>query len=130
MSTGFSFMFNVFPILFGIVFVIIVGFIIFSAVKGVSRWSKNNNSPVLSVSATVVAKRTAVDSHHHHNADNMAMSSTTYSTTYFVTFEVESGDRMELLVPDPEYGMLVEGDAGKLTFQGTRYKAFERMRTM
>ena len=50
------------------------------------------------------------------------------STTYFATFEVESGDRMELKVSDKEYGMLAEGDIGKLTFQGTRYKSFERNR--
>ena len=26
-----------------------------------------------------------------------------------------------------EYGMLAEGDRGRLTFQGTRYKGFERV---
>lgn len=26
----------------------------------------------------------------------------------------------------PEYGMLAEGDRGRLTFQGTRYVSFER----
>jgi hypothetical protein len=54
------------------------------------------------------------------------MHHTSSSTTYFTTFEVESGDRMELRVPEKEYGMLVEGDTGRLTFQGTRYKGFER----
>lgn len=29
-------------------------------------------------------------------------------TTYYVTFEVESGDRMELHVSGQEYGLLVE----------------------
>lgn len=33
---------------------------------------------------------------------------------------------MELRVPSHEFGLLVEGDAGKLTFQGTRYISFER----
>ena len=47
-------------------------------------------------------------------------------TTYYVTFQVESGDRMELTVSGPDYGMLVEGDIGKLSFQGTRYLGFER----
>mgnify|MGYP000784206328 FL=1 len=47
-------------------------------------------------------------------------------TTYYVTFQVESGDRMELSVDDSEYGMLVEGDEGKLTFQGSRYLGFEQ----
>ena len=47
-------------------------------------------------------------------------------TTYYVTFEVESGDRIELVVPSSEYGFMVEGDQGKLTFQGTRYISFDR----
>jgi hypothetical protein len=40
---------------------------------------------------------------------------------------VESGDRMEFVVPSREYGMLVEGDMGRLTFQGSRYKSFQRI---
>ena len=43
------------------------------------------------------------------------------STTYYVTFQVASGDRMELCVSGYEYGMIVEGDYGDLSFQGTRY---------
>ncbi len=39
---------------------------------------------------------------------------------------MESGDRIELCVSGAEYGMLVEGDTGRLTFQGTRYLSFER----
>lgn len=50
------------------------------------------------------------------------------STRYYVTFQVESGDRMEFSVTGLEYGMLAEGDIGKLTFQGTRYLSFERDR--
>ena len=48
------------------------------------------------------------------------------SVIEYVTFQVESGDRMELAVSGREYGMLAEGDIGKLTFQGTRYLAFKR----
>ena len=29
-----------------------------------------------------------------------------------------------------EYGLLAEGDRGKLTFQGTRYLGFERQRNI
>lgn len=47
-------------------------------------------------------------------------------TTYYVTFEVASGDRMELNITGQEYGLLVEGDWGDLTFQGTRYLGFQR----
>lgn len=33
---------------------------------------------------------------------------------------------MEFSVSGSEYGMLVEGDQGKLSFQGTRYLSFQR----
>lgn len=56
------------------------------------------------------------------------MHHTSSSTVYYATFEVESGDRMEFGVPNKEYGLLVEGDRGRLTFQGTRYLGFERSR--
>ena len=52
----------------------------------------------------------------------------THSTWYYATFQVESGDRMEFSVTGIEYGMLAEGDTGKLSFQGTRYLSFERER--
>lgn len=102
----------------------IFGMVIFTFIRGIGEWNKNNHSPRLTVDATVVTKRSQV-SHHHHNASNNAMH-TTHSTTYYVTFQVESGDRMELMVNGSECGMLVEGDYGKLTFQGTRYIGFER----
>jgi len=35
---------------------------------------------------------------------------------------------MELEIPRDEFGYLVEGDKGKLTFQGTRFLDFERTR--
>ena len=38
------------------------------------------------------------------------------TTRYYVTFQVESGDRMEFSVSG-RYGLLV--DTGRLTFQGT-----------
>jgi len=123
---GFNFMFTVFPILFIVVFMIIIGAFIIVLVKGVSRWSKNNNSPVLTVDVTVVAKRTDV-SDFHNNMGNGTMHHDHY-TSYYTTFQVQSGDRMEFVLPSDEYGMLVEGDMGKLTFQGTRYISFERYR--
>ena len=110
--------------LFPLFFLIVFGIFIATAVKGISQWNKNNHSPRLTVPVTVVAKRTNV-SHHHHN-HGTGMHHTTHSTTYYVTFQVESGDRMELHVAGHEYGLLVEGDRGNLTFQGTRYLSFER----
>ena len=119
-------MFAIFPIIFSLMFLLVFGVVIFGLIKGISQWNKNNNSPRLTVPATVVAKRTNV-SHHHHNpgVDHVGHHTST-STSYYVTFQVESGDRMELHMAGNQYGLLVEGDRGKLTFQGTRFLSFER----
>lgn len=121
-DTGFGMEFQLFNVMFFLIFFLILGMFLFMIVKGLSTWNKNNQSPRLTVDATVVAKRTDVT--HHHNGDNMAP----YSTWYYATFQVESGDRMEFAVDGMEYGMLAEGDTGKLSFQGTRYLSFERER--
>ena len=123
MGRGFGVIFGLFPILFLIVFVIVIGTFVVMAVKGVGTWKKNNHSPRLIVPAAVVAKRTDVSHHHHGDPGSRHMSS---STWYYATFQVESGDRMEFSVSGAEYGLLAEGDQGRLTFQGTRYLSFER----
>lgn len=115
MTYGFGAMSVIFNILFPIVFLCILGIFLYTIIKGIGTWNKNNHSPKLTVPAQVVAKRTNV---HHQQANS--------STTYYVTFQVESGDRMELVVRGSEYGMLAEGDVGMLSFQGTRYLGFER----
>ena len=122
-GTGFGTGFGIFGIMFAIVFILVIGTFIVVAVKGIGQWNKNNHSPRLTVPATIVAKRANV-SHHRHGGVNDHHHHT--STSYYVTFQVESGDRMELHVAGTEYGLLVEGDSGKLTFQGTRYLGFER----
>ena len=124
MGLSYGFGFDMFRIMFTIVFVLVIGIFIVTIIKGISQWNKNNNSPRLTVPATVVAKRTNVSGHQHGGADHHHH--TTTSTTYYVTFQVESGDRMELHVAGQEYGLLIEGDKGKLSFQGTRYLGFER----
>ncbi|MGZ4135356.1 MAG: DUF2500 domain-containing protein [Tumebacillaceae bacterium] len=107
-----------------IFFVIVFALLIFRVVRGIGEWSRNNQQPVLTVDALVVGKR------HHtsnrvHNSDQMHHHHS--NTTYFVTFQVESGDRLELQVSGREYGMVAERDRGRLTFQGTRYHEFERV---
>lgn len=124
--SGFNTGFYLIGIMGTIIFVVVIGMFIVIAVKGISQWNKNNHSPRLTVPATIVAKRTNVSRHHHHNHHGTGMHHSSTSTTYYVTFQVESGDRMELHVAGHEYGLLIEGDRGMLTFQGTRYLGFER----
>lgn len=124
MGFGFDLISSLFPILFLLVFVIVIVTFIVTFVRGISRWNRNNHSPVLDVEATVVSRRTDVSSHIHHDGNDM--SHRHLSTNYYVTFEVASGDRMELTVSGQDYGMMVEGDRGTLRFQGTRFLSFQR----
>ncbi|GGA39594.1 DUF2500 domain-containing protein [Psychrobacillus lasiicapitis] len=105
------------PPFFALFFLVVAGFIIFSIVKKGAQWNKNNNSPKLSVPAQVVTKRSHTQG---GSGDSSAF------TSYYTTFQVESGDRMELQLSGQEYGMLAEDDLGILTFQGTRFLSFER----
>jgi hypothetical protein len=114
-----GFMFSIFPVIFGLMFCLVLSVFFVVFFKGIKQWNQNNHSPRLSVTATVVGKRAHV-SHHHHDHH------TSSSTGYYVTFQVESGDRMELHVPASEYGYLIEGDCGTLTFQGSRFLGFVR----
>ena len=116
--------FGMFNIIFTIVFILVIGTFVVILVKGISEWNKNNHFPRLTVPATIIAKRTNVSRHRHGGANSHHHHHT--STTYYVTFQVESGDRMEFHISGQEYGVLIEGDHGNLSFQGTRYLGFER----
>jgi len=107
--------FGMFGILFTLMFLLVFGMFIFIFVKNIAEWSKNNNSPRLSVPAHVVAKRSHTSHHNNH-----------HSHSYYATFQFESGDRLELHLSGSEFGLLAEGDSGILTFQGTRYIEFQR----
>jgi len=120
---------GLFQIVFTIAFIGIFCMIIVMIIRNIGEWGKNNASPRLTVDAAVVAKRTNVSHSRHPNAGDASGAhgfSTMTSTSYYVTFQVESGDRMEFHVSGSQYGMLAEGDFGRLSFQGTRYLGFER----
>lgn len=54
-------------VMFPIMFIIVVGIIIFSLVRGIITWNKNNQSPRLTVSVVVAAKRENITHHQHAN---------------------------------------------------------------
>ena len=115
---------TIFRVLFPIAFLCCLGIFLFTLVSNLRNWNQNNHAPKLSVPAAVVAKRTQIS--HSNMANAGDMTGTHGYTIYYVTFQVESGDRMEFAVSGAEYGMLAEGDIGKLIFQGTRYLGFAR----
>ena len=98
--------------------------------RGLYVWMRNNRAPQETAGARITAKRMKVSGHGGTMmANRVSVMNTIHSSTYteyFVTFELEDGKRLELGVKDPEYGMLAEGDRGRLSWQGTRYLGFER----
>ena len=116
-----SWMFDFTGTVIPIFLVVMVGIIVVSAGRGILQWSRNNNSPLLTVSARIVSKRSEI---RQHQQDEGISSRTT--TTYYLTFELADGNRMEFRVDGHEFGMSIEGDQGSLTYQGTRYHGFQR----
>ena len=102
-------------------FFVIIWFLLFFWIigKGIVQFIENENSPVLTVPATIVDMRRKT--HHHHSNGHHH-----HSYSYHITFALENGERLELKVKGYEYKELSIGDRGMLTHQGTRYKGFER----
>jgi hypothetical protein len=86
-----------------------------------NRRKMNEAAPRISVPARVVTKRTEVSGTHSHIHNHSHT-----STYYYVTFELGSRDRVELPMYGHEYGMLIEGDQGILTFKGDEFIDFRR----
>ena len=112
-------------ILFVIPFILVAVLLI---VKLTQR-SRDERSPLQTVPAAVIAKR--VDVIHHHNP--VAGDATgahgyyiTPSSNYIVTFRLDSGERKEFQVSEAEYALMIEGDRGRLHYQGAIYRGFER----
>lgn len=107
------FMFDIMSVFVPVMFLLVFGIIIGSIVQNFKKQRKNDASPRITSTVTLVTKRTKVWGDHSH-------------TDYYATFQFDSGDRLELEVPDNQFGYLVEGDKGELTFQGTRFLDFQR----
>ena len=105
------------PIFIGLGFITVFGGIIYVIVRVLRQASYNNSQPIVSTAATIVAKRTSTSGGGNN---------TMVSTTNYVTFETQDGERREFSICGKEYGLIVEGDQGTLSIQGTRYKGYER----
>jgi len=116
---GFRFHNILFTVMSLAIFGLAVGIILSNLFRSGKRWKKDNDSPRLTVPVKVVAKR-------YEDTYRRRKTVTSGRSRYYATFEVESGDRMELELEGPEYGLIVEGDKGNLTFQGSRFLKFER----
>lgn len=117
----FDAMFNDIPFFITIIFILVFGIILFRVFKSISQWLYNNKQEVLTKRAKVIDKRSDV---RYHNSGNSHGSST--HTSYYITFEFDSGERQAFKVRVKEYEILALDDYGELTYQGSRYKGFNR----
>ena len=82
----FAFDYNMFRLMFNMVFFIVIGMFVFIIVKNIKTWNQNNHSPRLDVEAEVVSKRTDV-SFNNHMGGNASML-LPGPTIYYAAFQV------------------------------------------
>jgi hypothetical protein len=104
--------FSLVPLLVAVAGIVMVGLVFLPLILYIRQWTQNNNSTILTVDAKVMVKRAILLRTQVH---------------YYVTFEIADGKQKEFNVSGKEYDMLTEGDVGRVSFQGTRYKGFERI---
>lgn len=85
------------------------------------QWRANEAAPVVRVDAMVVSSRKRVARRRQAGVD---------PSTYMVTFEEPSGDRLELQIRGLYMADLTEGVQGLLTYRGTRFLGFVRHDTV
>lgn len=91
--------------------------ILWIAVDSLVNAAREEKKPLVEQRATVIAKRQEVSG---------GVGSSGVNTSYYATFELEAGDRMELPIQGTDYGLMVEGDTGTLSSKGNNFKGFQR----
>lgn len=114
-------------LLFGLVFSFlplgIIGLVLFLVLRGVNKRrmqmpGQPGQPAVFSVPARILARRGGPG-----HDPQMAPAAPAW---FFVTFEFQNGERLELPVSEADFALLVEGDYGTLTFAGQKFLGFVR----
>ncbi|WP_339315597.1 DUF2500 domain-containing protein [Paenibacillus sp. FSL R10-2734] len=106
------------PLFLKIFTFIIVTFTSLMIIRSVRNSMRNKARPLKKATCTAVTKRIEVSGESGDASTR---------TRYFVTFEFDEGNSLELHVMDQEYSLIVEGDRGELSYQGARFKGFDRI---
>lgn len=77
----------------------------------------NKRQPILSEHSVIISKNSR--SHQQKNYSAII-------TLNYATFNIDNGERMVLKIPDNEFDLMLEGDTGSLTFQGSQFICFSR----
>lgn len=103
------------------IFFLIIGVLVYTVGKNLIQWNRNNNSEIITARAKVIDKRSEIRVGGGHN------SSVHTSSRYYISFEFDNRERIELPVKGNVSGVIMIGDEGELTYQGTRFKEFNRI---
>lgn len=101
---------------FQMIFFVFLAFVVFLSI---SRYIKNENSPIISTKAQLVKKKRDV----HTNTDSNGVMTT--NETLILKFELDTGSEMEFTVGGRVFRNIPEYEWGTLTFQGTRFLKFD-----
>ena len=104
-------------VIIGLFFLLVIGLITVSIVRGGLQWRKDHTGPMNTETAYLRAKRVKAIGGGHDTA---------VRSQYFVTVESLTGERRELRVDESIFGLLVEGDRGECVTQGGRLVSFKR----
>ncbi|RUS45436.1 DUF2500 domain-containing protein [Cohnella sp. AR92] len=120
-SNGFFDLLDDIPVFFkifgGLVFALVFGGFLYIIIRGLTMWISNNAAELARRTCKVIDKRTEV---WGGSGDSSA------NTNYYITFEFEDRTRIELYVRPQQFGLITIGDTGDLTYQGKRFKQFNR----
>lgn len=112
--------FKIIAFVFPILFIFVFAGIFLTLIKVLKQWNYNNTQPEIRVSAKLITKTTK---EIQQKRKHYIMPS---PTSYSLTFEVESGESIELRVDGLTYRKFIENEIGILTYQGNRFIHFER----
>lgn len=111
---------NFYTISFIVMFSIIIGL---SLIIVVRQWWKNKHSPLIVTQSTISGKR--IEEHYIRSKQSDDLGYRTRKVLiYYITFNLEGGEHIELRTNESVYSDLKNGDCGKLTFKGSKYIGF------
>ncbi|MFD0588953.1 DUF2500 domain-containing protein [Paenibacillus sp. GCM10027627] len=120
----FGFVTTIFPIMFIIVFIIVMGGILYTTTNHL----RNTRAKEESSYAKIVGKRMEVrnGANLHQNQNGLGQMNSSSRTYYYITLEFDDGTRREYLDVKGLYGLVVEGDSGYAATKRQWIVAFER----
>ena len=100
---------------FFLCFGLVLGIIVIGAAAIAGYYLYNLAQPLVTRNAKVIGKRTS-----------LRQMSGPPQTNYYCSFEFEDGERAEYAIDSGRYGLIAEGDRGKLDTKGALFWDFRR----